>query len=108
MTYIQSFISTSINHHLNNLGIYFIYYYIIINIYGFIMAGLDKRKARRRQFRTQELSFFVVSLLGGALGVVMGMTVFRHKTQKSKFYIGIPSIFLLNLVVSFLIYRYLI
>jgi uncharacterized membrane protein YsdA (DUF1294 family) len=72
------------------------------------MTGLDKRKARRRQFRTKELRFFVVSLLGGALGVVMGMTVFRHKTQKDKFYIGIPSIFLLNLVVSFLIYRYLI
>ncbi|WP_099191538.1 DUF1294 domain-containing protein [Tepidibacter mesophilus] len=108
MTYIQNIINTGINQHLNNLGIYLVYYYIIINIYGFIITGVDKRKARRRQFRTKELSFFVSSLLGGALGVVMGMTVFRHKTQKREFYIGIPSIFLLNLVVLFLIYRYLI
>ncbi|SHJ88820.1 DUF1294 domain-containing protein [Tepidibacter formicigenes] len=98
----------SLNTLVKNLNMYVLYYYIIINFYGFILVGLDKRKARRRQFRTREVRFFITSFIGGALGVVMGMTVFRHKTQKSSFYKGIPAIFLLNIISLLYLYKYII
>ncbi len=103
---VDFFRSISIKEILANMDIYLIYFYILINIYGFILIWIDKGKARRNSFRTRELKFFIVSFIGGALGTVMGMTVFRHKTQKENFYLGIPLIFLLNIITLFLIYRY--
>ncbi|SHH00799.1 DUF1294 domain-containing protein [Tepidibacter thalassicus] len=99
---------TNLDGFMKNLHMYLLYYYVVINFYGFILIWLDKRKAIRRRFRTREAKFFVISFIGGALGTVMGMTVFRHKTQKSSFYIGIPVIFLLNVIILFLVYKYII
>lgn len=102
------FRNISFNDILKNKDRYFLYYYIFINVYAFILIWIDKYRSRNRKFRVRELIFFVVSIIGGALGSVMGMTVFRHKTQKESFYIGIPLIFILNIITVVLIYKYVI
>ncbi len=87
------------------LIVYIAIYYAAINVYSYALTGYDKYKAKRRLYRISEKTFFVISLMGGALGVVMGMTTFRHKTQHKSFYVGIPSIFLVNVICVLLVLR---
>lgn len=62
-----------------------IIYFISINILTFILYGLDKLFAKKRMFRISEKFFFLFSLMGGFLGSLIGMYLFRHKTRKNKF-----------------------
>ncbi|MCT4618499.1 MAG: DUF1294 domain-containing protein [Marinisporobacter sp.] len=84
---------------------YGLLYLLLINLYGFIITGVDKYKAKKERWRIRERTFFIAGVLGGAAGVMMGMTMFRHKTQHKTFYIGIPIIYVLNtLSILYLIY----
>ena len=38
-----------------------------------------------------------IALLGGSVGGLLGMKVFRHKTKHPKFYIGIPAILIIQI-----------
>jgi uncharacterized membrane protein YsdA (DUF1294 family) len=53
-------------------------------VIGFILAGLDKKAAKKGTRRTPERSFVALSLLGGGLGVLAGFYHFRHKTKHAK------------------------
>ena len=61
-----------------------IIYFISINILTFILYGLDKFFSKKRMFRISEKFFFLFSLMGGFLGSLIGMYLFRHKTRKNK------------------------
>lgn len=67
-------------------------YFAVINLAGFVSMAVDKSKARRNKWRIPEATLFLFAVFGGSLGCLLGMRVFRHKTQKPKFYIGIPII----------------
>ncbi|MCR5109047.1 MAG: DUF1294 domain-containing protein [Lachnospiraceae bacterium] len=67
-------------------------YLAVINTAAFIAFGLDKSKARRNAWRISEGSLFTLAIFGGSIGSLLGMHIFRHKTLKPKFYIGIPVI----------------
>ena len=69
-----------------------IIYFIIINLLGFLMMYIDKKKAIKGKWRISEKSLFVVTLLGGGIGTNIGMNMFRHKTKKMRFSIGFPTI----------------
>ena len=71
----------------------FLLYLIIMNVVGFLIMGLDKRKAKRHEWRVPEKTLFLCSLLGGCLGTWLGMYAFRHKTQHWYFVVGMPAIF---------------
>ncbi len=71
-------------------------YLIIMNVVGFAIMGIDKRKAIKHKWRIPEKTLFLVALLGGSLGGNLGMQIFRHKTQHTKFKIGFPSIFIIQ------------
>lgn len=71
-------------------------YFSIINLAGFAIMGIDKRKARKRAFRIPEATLFVVALMGGSMGSLFGMYTFRHKTRKWKFVWGMPAILALQ------------
>jgi uncharacterized membrane protein YsdA (DUF1294 family) len=73
-------------------------YLLLINLTGFCMMGLDKKKAIRHAYRIPEASLFTVAWLGGSIGCLIGMYTFRHKTKKRKFVYGIPLILFLELV----------
>ena len=75
----------------------FIIYYLVINLTGLIMMGVDKRKAIKGAYRIPEASLFCVALLGGALGTTLGMRIFRHKTKHWYFVVGMPLIFFVQL-----------
>lgn len=77
-------------------------YFILINLAGFFAMGLDKKRARRRQYRTPERTLFLIALAGGSLGIFLGMYHFRHKTRHWSFRLGIPAILLLQLLLAVL------
>lgn len=75
-----------------------IFYIVIINTLAFFIVGLDKRKAKRQQWRIPEATLIGIAFLGGSIGTFLGMHVFHHKTKKPKFYIGIPLILILQVI----------
>lgn len=74
-------------------------YCFSINLINFILFYSDKKRARNRQWRIPESTLLFVSLLGGAIGGLIGMKVFKHKTKKIKFTIGMPLILIVNIFI---------
>ena len=74
-------------------------YVIIVNLIGFLLMGIDKRKAVKRAFRIPESTLFIVALIGGSLGSLLGMYTFRHKTRHWYFVYGMPAILILHIVI---------
>lgn len=75
-----------------------IIYFIVINIIGFFIMWLDKRKAIKGSWRIPEKTLFIITALGGGIGTIAGMYTFRHKTQKIQFVIGFPVITILEIM----------
>lgn len=81
-------------------------YGLAINLTAFALMGVDKRRAKRRGARRiPERTLFLSALMGGALGAVLGMWVFRHKTRHWYFRYGLPAILLAQCVLLRLILR---
>ena len=59
--------------------------------------GIDKRKAIKRTFRIPEATLFIVALIGGSVGSIIGMQVFRHKTRHWYFVFGMPAILIVQI-----------
>jgi uncharacterized membrane protein YsdA (DUF1294 family) len=77
---------------------YIIIVLLVLNIFGFILVSLDKYKAKNRLWRIPERTFFLLSILGGSLGVYIGLFFFNHKTRRWYFMTLIPLIILAQLV----------
>ena len=77
---------------------YIIFYLVIINIFEFIIMGLDKLLAIKHKYRIPEFTLLFFSAIGGSIGAIAGMYVFHHKTQKPRFYVGIPIIIILQIL----------
>lgn len=75
-----------------------IIYLLAINIIGFFMMGIDKWKAKNNRWRIPENTLFMATVLGGGIGTIAGIYVFRHKTKKPIFTIGMPAILLLEII----------
>lgn len=75
-----------------------IIYFIIINLIGFLVMWLDKQKAKRGNWRIPEKTLFIITGLGGGIGTIAGMYIFRHKIRKIGFVIGFPFITILEIV----------
>lgn len=82
-----------------------IYYLLLINLICFLLAGLDKFNSIHKYFRIPEKVFFILSFIGGSLGILIGMYLFHHKTKKMKFYLGIPFLFIINIISIYLIIK---
>ena len=80
-----------------------IYYLLIINAAAFLLMLADKRKARQNSRRIPEATLMAVGALGGSLGAILGMQIFRHKTRKIKFFLGLPVLLVIQLLVLLLI-----
>ncbi len=75
----------------------FTIYWAVLNLAGFAMMGIDKKRAIRGAWRISEASLFLTALLGGALGCTLGMHCFHHKTRHWYFRYGLPAILSLQL-----------
>ncbi len=68
-------------------------YLLAINLFGFFIMWLDKRKAKKGSWRIPEKTLFIITALGGGIGTIIGMY-----TQKLNFVIGFPFITILEII----------
>lgn len=80
-------------------------YFIIINLITFAVFGIDKLKAVKDKWRIPEKVLFLLSIIGGSAGAILGMYTFRHKTKKPAFKFGIPAILIVQIVLLYFIMR---
>lgn len=80
-------------------------YVVLINLTGFCLMGIDKRKAIKGAFRIPEATLFLVALIGGSIGSIAGMYTFRHKTRHFTFVYGMPAILILQVILIILLYN---
>lgn len=78
--------------------------YLLINGLAFFLMLDDKQRARRNQTRVSEGNLLFAAIALGALGVMGGMLLFRHKTRKLIFVLGVPLALLQNLLLIYGIY----
>lgn len=84
-----------------------LYYLLAVTLLTFTTYGIDKYKARHNHWRVREASLLLLAALGGSIGALLAMRVFRHKTQHKKFRYGVPAILIIQLAVAaFCYYRY--
>ena len=79
-----------------NAGFILIAAFLVMSLVLFLVMGHDKRLSKTRRRRVPESALFLLALLGGAMGGVIGMQAFRHKTQHMNFVIGFPFIALIQ------------
>ena len=95
-----------------------LYYLIGINIVTFLVYGIDKwrstsgrllptgrKKAKQGSWRIPEATLLILALIGGSIGALLGMKVWRHKTQHKKFKYGLPLILLAQIAIIYFICR---
>ena len=78
-----------------------LYYLIGINILTFLFYGIDKWRAKRNKWRIPESTLIWLAIVGGSIGALLGMYLFRHKTKHNKFAIGLPVILVLQAVLAY-------
>lgn len=75
-------------------------YLVVMNVVGIAVMGIDKSKAKRGAWRIKEATLFGVSIIGGSIGTLLGMYMFRHKTKHIYFVIGMPLILILHIALA--------
>ena len=86
-------------------------YLLVMNLITFFVFGIDKWKAKRKRThestrRVPEKTLFLLSILGGSVGALVGMKVFHHKTRKWYFRFGIPAILILQIAAAALYFAH--
>lgn len=81
-------------------------YLIAINLIAVIVTIIDKKKAQAKRWRISEFTLLTISAIGGAVGMYITMHLIHHKTRKSKFMVGIPAIFISELLLLVVIYNF--
>ena len=82
-------------------------YGIIMNLLAFLLYGIDKWSARHDLRRIPEKVLLGIAAIGGSLGAFAGMRLFRHKTRKAKFYLGVPILLFLQICVVVVVMTFL-
>lgn len=77
-------------------------YLVFVNILGFALMGIDKKKAEAGKWRIPEKTLFFVAMIGGSVGSILGMKTFRHKTKHTKFTVGMPAILVFQVMMAVL------
>lgn len=76
-----------------------IIYLAVVNFISFTVMGIDKLKARKRAWRIPEATLFVLAIIGGSAGSIIGMHLFRHKTRHWYFLYGMPAILAVQILI---------
>lgn len=77
---------------------------VMLNVIGMLVTSWDKRRARRREWRVPESTFWMITALGGGLLTFVTMLVIRHKTRHRSLMIGLPLMMLVQVVVFCLLW----
>ena len=79
-------------------------YLLIVNAATFLLMLVDKQNTRKNRWRIRERTLLLWAGLGGSLGAVMGMQLFRHKTKHIRFSIGLPVMLAVHIILLILIF----
>ncbi|KAF0227313.1 MAG: ysdA [Erysipelotrichaceae bacterium] len=74
-----------------------ILFFVLINLLGYTLMGMDKSYAQKQSYRISEKTLLLIALFGGAIGVYLGMMHFHHKTKKPLFNQGVPVMIIINI-----------
>lgn len=85
-----------------------IVFLLIVNLFSFIVMLFDKRKSILSRSRVSEATLFFLASFFGGIGIYLGMFMFRHKTRKWHFYIGMPLLIFQNMAFLYLFYGFLV
>lgn len=77
---------------------YLLVYLVIINALAWLLMLTDKIKAKKKRWRIPEKVLLGICAIGGSLGGLIGMRLFRHKTLHPQFSIGIPVMLAVHIV----------
>jgi len=80
-----------------------LYYYCLLNVFGFLLMWTDKRKARKHKWRIKENTLWTFAFLGGAFSMTVAMFFFRHKTKHLTFLIGFPLLTIFHAAIVYYI-----
>lgn len=86
---------------------YIVAYLIGMNLIGFLIMMVDKRRAKKGAWRIPEKTLFTIAILFGSVGVSLGMKQFRHKTKHKSFVYGIPAIEIAQLILILAVYYFI-
>lgn len=86
----------------------FILYLLVINTLSFIQIGYDKNLAKKNKSRISEKALLSFVLLGGTIGSGLAMLIFRHKTSKKSYLLKFWFIVLMQLLLTYFVYNYLL
>ncbi len=78
-------------------------YLVAINLITFVTMYVDKKKAKWGKWRIKESTLFTLVFLGGGIGGIAGMYLFRHKTKKTRFVIGFPLILITEVICAIIL-----
>ena len=80
-------------------------YLLCMNLLALLFMYADKRLAKKKKWRIPEKTLFLVVGLGGSLGGLLGMYLFRHKTRHWYFVVGFWLMFFVHTALTvFLFY----
>ena len=79
---------------------YILLYLLLINAIAFFLMLADKRKAKKNLWRIPEATLMLSAALGGSVGALIGMNMFRHKTRHLKFTLGIPALLIAQIALG--------
>ena len=79
-------------------------YLVIVNAVAFLLMLVDKMKAKKSAWRILEATLLTSAILGGSVGSLAGMYLFRHKTRHLKFTLGVPVILAVQIVACIVIF----
>lgn len=84
---------------------YYLIFLAVMSVVAFLLYGADKRKARNGRWRIRESTLLLTGFFGGAVGALLGMQLFRHKTRHWYFWLVNLLGLLVQAAVAYLIIR---
>lgn len=74
---------------------------VALNVVTFAVYGIDKWKAQHKKWRIPEAVLLLLAFFGGAIGAILGMRVFHHKTHHKTFAYLVPIFLILHISLIF-------
>ena len=82
---------------------YAVAYIVIVNMLAFCMYGIDKSAAIKQKQRIPNRVLLLMAIIGGSLGALAGMYIFRHKTKKWYYTITVPVLLVIQIAAAVLL-----
>ncbi|MGN1132305.1 MAG: DUF1294 domain-containing protein [Ruminococcus sp.] len=87
------------------ISVIFIVYLLLINFIAFLLTYYDKKASKTGLRRVRENTLMLVALLGGSAAMYITMKIIHHKTRVSLFMVGLPFIFVIEMIIVIFLAR---